>query len=110
MNAALLWLSILGGLYSTYQWPQIMLVLLGVWVILRALQLLRSPLHKIPGPPCYDPRGMIFQIIKEGPYQPQLRWAKEFGTFICYRRFPLTYMVSHRLHAYSMRGSFTSLT
>jgi hypothetical protein len=94
MNAALFWLSIVGGIISTYKWPQIMIGLLGLWIIHRILQLLRSPLHKIPGPPCYDPRGMIVQIMKERPYQPQLRWAKEYGTFICYRRFPFTYMVS----------------
>jgi hypothetical protein len=64
-----------------------------VWMIKRTISLVRSPLHVIAGPSCYNPLGMLLPIMRAPPYQFHLKWANKFGGLICYRRFPLEYVV-----------------
>lgn len=44
-----------------------------------------SPLHKMPGPSSLHPLGQMPGIIRRGPCEPQLEWARRYGPMVAYR-------------------------
>lgn len=73
----------------------IIITILLILIFFKIMQLILSPLHKMPGPRCYNPLGNLISIAtQKHPCQIELGWATKYINGLCsFRITPFKYAI-----------------